>query len=136
MLRMIVAVACGIALFFIVVSLVRAGDVEWHTGLVTAYSTRENLTGCTSPGVCHTACGSLLNDRLFTVAANPRWGLGCGARIKFCFLDKCKIATVTDRTASYFDFEFTYALALATGQTNRTWDSPRRVRWQRAYGKG
>ena len=112
-------------------AMVFVGNIRAATAWVTGYSTHENLTGCTSPGVCHTACGGLLIDRRRTVAANPKWGLGCGAKLRFCYRSKCATATVTDRTGSYFDFEFSYALALATGQNPHNWASPRRVIWSR-----
>jgi len=117
----------------VAVRVTQAGAPTWKVAHVTAYSTRENLTGCYAPGKCRTACGNLLNDKAFTVAANPRWGLGCGSRILFCNARRCHTSTVTDRTGSYFDFEFSYALAMATGQTSRNWDSPRYVTWKRLY---
>jgi len=106
----------------------------WHKAYVTAYSTRENLTGCYAPGKCRTACGTLLNDNKFTVAANPRWGLGCGQLIGVCG-KRCAIATVMDKTASYFDFEFTYALAVYTGapRSYPGFADPRYVQWRKVY---
>lgn len=108
-----------------------------HRAYVTAYSTHEHLTGCHdshgnyTPGVCHTACGSLLNDKKFTVAANPKLNLDCGQRINFCGIvgrkAHCAIATVTDVTGSFFDFEFSYALTQATGQSSRNWADPHHV---------
>ena len=109
----------------------------WNTAHVTGYSTRENLTGCYAPGQCRTACGVNLNDRKFWVAANPRWGLGCGQRIQVCG-KRCAIATVMDKTASHFDFEFTYALAVSTGAPNNYpgFANPRYIKWRKYYGKG
>ncbi len=126
----------------------------WGTATATAYSTQEALVGCNASG-CHTACGSLLNDRAYTVAANPALGLGCEARVEVCQLAAahgaqrdaatgsdlprlkhaaaCHLATVTDRTGSAFSFEFSRALAYATGQRGAAWDSPRMIRWRRVY---
>lgn len=38
---------------------------------------------------------------------------------------------MTDRTASSFTFEFTYALSLRLGQPVSNWAGPRTVRWRR-----
>lgn len=111
----------------------RVGDAHvWQRAYVTAYATFEHLEGCVAPGRCRTACGSWLDDRGRTVAANPRHGLGCGQRIVVCVGRRCSWATVTDRTGSSFDFEFSYALARATGASRLGWDSPRRARWRKA----
>jgi hypothetical protein len=111
---------------------------RWRSAHVTAYSTRENLTGCrgyfrSGERACGTACPSpwgYLHDWQRTVAANPRLGLRCGARIVVCGT-RCSRATVTDSTASGFDMEFSYALAVATGAPRGAgWDAPRYVRWR------
>jgi hypothetical protein len=118
-----------------------ARAASWKRGYVTGYSTRENLTGCYAPGRCRTACGTLLDDRAYTVAANPRHGLGCGQRIVVCgrsrafpgTRERCHRATVTDRTASYFDFELTIALACATGArcAYPAFADPRWITWRK-----
>ena len=103
--------------------------LTFQQATATAYSTREHLEGCQSPGRCRTACGSWLDDRAFTVAANPRLNLGCGQRLIVCrpVPRLCHRATVTDRTASGFGFEVSVALAAATGRTGAAWDAPRTV---------
>jgi hypothetical protein len=101
-------------------------------GVAVGYWTHTWLTGCVSRGKCIMACGGYLNDNRYTVAVNPRWHLGCGQRLRICYR-RCVVAVVTDRTASRFDFEFTYALSLATGQPRSNWAGPRTVRWQRVY---
>lgn len=107
-----------VAVIFLLLSLFRgtpaAHASPWLRAYVTGYSTREHLTGCYAPARCRMACGGLLDDRRYTVAANPRLGLRCGQRIVVCG-NGCHVALVADRTASRFDFEFTYALAVATG---------------------
>lgn len=108
-----------------------SANVPWLTAHVTAYASFENLTGCHTAGVCYQACGGTLNDRAYTVASNPSLGLACGTRIVVCG-SRCVEATVEDRTASSFDMEFSYALALVTGATPAGWDSPRDVRWRLA----
>jgi hypothetical protein len=144
------AAALAVALLAVVaVAVARAAaprpDPAPVRAYVTGYSTRENLTGCYAPGRCRTACGTLLDDRAYTVAANPRHGLACGARIVICGgpvsrtfprssgPTRCHRATVTDRTASSFDFELTIALACATGArcSYPAFASPRWVRWWR-----
>ena len=107
----------------------------WQRAYVTGYSTRENLTGCYAPGRCRTACGRDLNDRAMWVAANPRHGLGCGQKIMVCSKGHCVQAIVMDKTASYFDFEFTYALAVATGapRSYPEFADPRYVVWRKVY---
>ena len=71
----------------------------WTRGFVTAYSTREPLSGCYAPGqhwwqqrLCRTACGVDLDDRKYWVAANPRWGLGCRQVIQVCVKRRCLYA--------------------------------------------
>ena len=107
----------------------------WQRAYVTGYSTRENLTGCYAPGRCRMACGRDLNDNLYTVAANPRHGLGCGQKIIVCNRGKCVKAVVMDRTASHFDFEFTVALAYATGSPRGypAFATPRWVVWRKVW---
>lgn len=107
----------------------QSASVPWSTAHVTAYASFEALTGCHTPGVCYQACGGTLNDRAYTVASNPSLGLACGTRIIVCG-SRCVAATVEDRTASSFDMEFSYALALATGASSSGWDSPRNIRWR------
>ena len=115
-----------------------AGAAEQHNpyraAKVVGYSTHENLTGCYAPHRCHTACGRDLNDNAYTVAANPRHGLGCGARIQLCRRPgyRCVTALVADRTASVFDFELTIALSKATGG-GRDWAGARTLYWRRVY---
>ena len=120
--------------FAALVSVPSAQAGVWHKAYVTGYSTRENLTGCYSPGKCRTACGVNLDDSKFWVAANPRWGLGCGQKIIICNKGRCVKAVVMDRTASRFDFEFTYALALATGapKSYPAFADPRWITWRKA----
>ena len=114
----------------------------WQRAWVTGYSTREWLTGCYAtlgrPGqhhACRTACGQLLDDRQLWVAANPRHGLGCGQRIQVRAGGRTVVATVMDRTASHFDFEFTVALACRTGArcAYPAFADPRAVSWRRVY---
>ena len=121
-----------------------AVESRWYRAYVTAYSTRENLTGCYAPGQhwwqvrkCRTACGKNLDDRKFWVAANPRWGLGCGQVLQICKDKRCVYAQVMDATASAFDFEFTYALAVATGapRSYPGFADPRFVVWRKVYGR-
>jgi len=116
----------------------------WTRGFVTAYSTREPLSGCYAPGqhwwqqrLCRTACGVDLDDRKYWVAANPRWGLGCGQVIQVCVKRRCLYAQVMDATASAFDFEFTWALAVATGapRSYPAFADPRFVVWRTVYGR-
>ena len=116
----------------------------WHKAWVTGYSTREFLSGCYATGkhpwqqrLCRTACGVNLDDRKYWVAANPRHGLGCGQVIQVCVKRRCLYAQVMDRTASFFDFEFTYALAVATGapRSYPGFADPRWVVWRTVYGR-
>lgn len=128
--RFVAIVFGGLLLAIVAVAVARAE--VWRRAYVTGYSTRENLTGCYSPGRCRTACGGLLDDAGYTVAANPRLGLGCGRKIVVCSR-RCHRATVTDRTASYFDFELSYALACATGRCGYPrFADPRSIRWRLA----
>jgi hypothetical protein len=99
-----------------------------YTASAVGYSTHENLTGCYAPGKCRMACGGLLNDYAFTVAVNRRLGLRCNQRVRICDR-RCHNAIVKDVTLSGYDFELTYALALATGQTSRAWSDPHRIKW-------
>ena len=112
----------------------RAVEQHYRAARVVGYSTHENLTGCYAPHRCRTACGHDLNDNAYTVAANPRHGLGCGARIQLCRRPgyRCVTALVADRTASVFDFELTIALSRATGG-GRDWSGARILYWQRVY---
>ena len=114
----------------------QAKNGPWHRAFVTGYSTRANLTGCYAPGRCRTACGVDLDDSKFWVAANPRWGLGCGQVIQICVNRRCVYAQVMDKTASHFDFEFTYALAVMTGapRSYPGFADPRWVVWRKVYG--
>jgi hypothetical protein len=134
LLSYVAALACAVGFGVRQVDAARAGP--WHRVTTTAYSPRENLTGCTAPGVCHTACGTLLDDGLFTVAANPSLGLACFTHIRVC--DpwprwRCRRAVVTDRTASRFGMEFSYGLSLAVWQDARCWDCVHTAIWRRGW---
>lgn len=122
----------------------------WTTVGITAYSPTHDktLTGCSNKyvngeRVCYTACPAphnILHDKEFTVAANPRMGLKCGDKVRFLKWANGRFyahnALVTDTTACtlwFCDFEFSYSLALATGQPPRAWDNPRHISWQRGW---
>jgi hypothetical protein len=110
----------------------QAKPEHWGRAYVTAYSTSEQLTGCTRPGVCREACGGYLDDRRLTVAANPRLGLSCHAAVEFLYRSRVVRARVEDRTASSYAFEFSRALAAATGRAGAAWDAPRWILWRPA----
>ena len=140
--RVLVLLAVAAAAVAVVLQ-AQAAD-PWKRAWVTAYSTRENLTGCYAPGQhwwqvrkCRTACGKNLDDRKYWVAANPRWGLGCGQVLQICKDKRCVYAQVMDATASAFDFEFTWALAVATGapRSYPAFANPRFVVWRKVYGR-
>lgn len=124
-------IALAIGALFIFVPEARPAD-SYQRGVAVGYWTHTWLTGCVAPGRCVMACGGYLDDSRFTVASNPKWHLGCGQRLRICYR-RCVDAIVKDRTASIFDFEFTYALSLATGQPRSNWAGPRTVRWRRIY---
>lgn len=128
-MKLILILVTSIVLLF---SASNAQAATSTSGVAVGYWTHTWLTGCVAPGRCVMACGGYLNDNNYTVATNPRWGLGCGQRLRIC-QKRCVIATVTDRTASFFDFEFTYALSLALGQPKSNWAGPRTVRWSKYY---
>ena len=139
----IVILAAVAAVAIVIATKASAAD-PWKRAWVTGYSTRENLTGCYAPGkypwqqrLCRTACGKNLDDRKYWVAANPRWGLGCGQVLQICKDKRCVYAQVMDATASAFDFEFTYALAVATGapRSYPGFADPRFVVWRKVYGR-
>lgn len=128
-MRLAVATAALVALVAVTEARAR---ISWLRAYVTAYSTRENLTGCrTTNGrrACWMACGGVLRDSAFTVASNPRLGLRCGTRLEICG-HGCHYATVTDRTGSRFDMELSRALAIATGAPRFAFDAPRMVVWR------
>lgn len=132
----VITLALGL-LGALIVALIFVDSADAHPrqpARVVGYASWENLSGCYAPGRCRMACGRNLDDRAFTVAANPRHGLACGARIEICAtkrLRHCVIARVADRTGSPFDFELTAALMRALGSRGAGWDAPRSVWWRR-----
>lgn len=102
-------------LTLLAINMARAGD-GFQAASVVGYATTDvpALTGCYSPGryQCRTACGTYLDDRAFTVAANPSFGLGCGQRLQLCTVGfrSCQLVRVEDRTGSRFGFELTPAV--------------------------
>lgn len=124
----------------VLVATARAHPV-WRSAHVVGYSTKENLVGCrgyfaSGERACGTACGhpwGYLHDWQYTVASNPRLHLSCGEKIRLCGAARCHDATVTDRTASVYDFEMTFTLSCATGGrcSYRGFADPRYVKWRR-----